>query len=462
MPSAAALERRPRQTANSPQGHQTALNAPSQSSSISEPSRRKRPVNNLGDWDHDNDEMLTSGLPNSRRKRRRSGPPKAGDTCDGALASQMTLACPSEIDCCSDSACDLSIISHEPHSNSCSLILCLNPDECDQEDCCTDEACNHPCEFDLRQSYPSSKENDLTNTCHGNLVDFHNFDSLESNESIPCQWLETDHQCSAFGPPAALSQHVFKDHIEQNTLLPCGWAQCDQTVDSQQLLQHVAKAHQPDQYVCLWQGCGCSFSSDEELAAHMSAMHCTKLDCHWGGCELFGLDPVALKSHVFDDHINFHPSDTFNPLPYSGEFFTSSSAPSLQNNTRPSSSSSTSNLASQHSHAQLSLPQVEPMVNDSEKHSCFWTLETMTNSICAASFANENDLQAHIEKDHLSDLSSRTSPLGTAVFVCKWRGCKSKGTPHNGKDKLRKHTYTHTGCTFDFEALTLLCLLIVL
>ena len=364
----------------------------------------------------------------------------------------MASSCSSEHSCCDDPACELSSSSFVQSSEACSLEACLNPEQCDQVDCCSDEACIHPTGSDTRNPTDSG-ENDNLSQHQDDFFDFLNYDAFNSNAPLPCQWLETDHQCSVSAPPAALSQHVFKDHIEQNALLSCEWAQCDQTIDSQQLLQHVVQTHQPDKYICLWQGCGSSFSSDDELAAHMSAMHCQDLDCHWAGCGYFHKDAVALKSHVTDEHLSLRSHEAFRSYPYNTYQAASSSAESAHVS-HPSSSSSFDTPYSQHSlvhqppNQPYPRPSTQPGVHsgNSRQHTCLWSTDQSAGSICSASFDCENDLQDHIEHAHLSHLSARTHPLGTAVFVCKWQGCRTSGSSHNGKDKLRKHTYTHTGC----------------
>ena len=369
---------------------------------------------------------------------------------DQHLLSTMstTSSCSSEHSCCDDSNCQLSISTAGQRSEACSLEACLNPEVCDKEECCSDETCIHP--FDVAARDVSSLGHasiTVDKEPHG-LDEVIDYGTVEADGSMLCQWLETDHQCSVTAPPAALSQHVFKDHIEHNSLLPCEWAQCDQTVESQQLLQHVAQAHQPDQYVCLWQGCGCSFSSGEELAAHMSALHCTKMDCHWGGCEFIDMDLMALKCHITDEHLNVPPSQVFQNRSYLKDLSPSRSAMSTQHVSQPSSSSSLDILSLQSKCAQQLSTQPHIFTSESQKHRCFWTVDQSRQSVCSASFSQENDLQAHVEEAHLDCLSARTSSLGTAIFVCNWQDCRAKGSPYNGKDKLRKHTYTHTGCMY--------------
>jgi len=362
--------------------------------------------------------------------------------------SPVASSCSGEHSCCDNPACELSTTTSVKEWEACSLEACLNPDKCDREECCSDEACVHPADLDIRELSSAGGASDTVDQDRDEFAEFINHDTIDPFGSMPCQWLETDHQCSVTAPPAALSQHVFKDHIEQNAFLPCGWAQCDQTVESQQLLQHVVQAHRPDEYVCLWQGCGYSFSSDEELAAHMSAMHCTKLDCHWGGCELIHMDPVALKSHITDEHLSGYPNESFHSQPHDSSPPALSSETSMQHLSQRSSSSYIDPVLSQHDFVQRLPDQSVLPVDGRKKYHCLWQVDRSARSVCAKSFPHENDLQAHVEEVHLNHLSARAQPQGKTIFVCRWQSCKANGSPYNGKDKLRKHTYTHTGCKY--------------
>ena len=353
-------------------------------------------------------------------------------------------SCFSRDSCCDDSRCDPSTTSLDHTSTACSLETCLNPEQCDKTECCSDEACTNPGLFDTHDWSTGYGTSEIG--YNADFADYMNHETFALDGSMPCQWLETDHQCSVTAPPGALSQHVFKDHIDQNTFRPCGWAECDQTIGSEQLLEHVVRTHRPAQYVCLWQGCGNFFSSDKELAAHMSAMHCTKLDCHWGGCDYIDMDPTALKSHVTDEHLSIAPAETFDPHACGRSFSFSSSRASSQHETRPSIGSSF--LATSHQDLDPSQnANIFTASKDGEgKHLCLWSPGLIPSSVCGEAFPHENDLQAHVEAAHLKYLSARSNPLGAGCFVCKWRGCKTSCKPYNGKDKLRKHLYTHTGC----------------
>ena len=372
--------------------------------------------------------------------------PQFESTSDAPPTSPSASSCSSQHSCCHDSDCNLSTNTPVPRSAACSWEACLNPEICDKIECCDDEACIHPNATRLQVESSACNGSEITEEERDDFAEFINYDTTESGGSMPCRWLETDQQCSVTAPPAVLSQHVFKDHIEQSTWLPCEWAQCDQTIESQQLLQHVVQEHRLDQYVCLWQGCGYSFSSDNELATHMAAMHCSKLDCHWGGCEFNNMDRTTLKSHVTDEHLKLNTTEAFLSHSYGSGLPATSPMAAQPQISQTSSSPAFSTPPSRHNSFE-EIPSIHPIqTSNPKKHQCLWTVDESAHAVCAACFTHENQLQAHVEKAHLSSLSARKHPLGSAGLVCRWQGCKANGSSHNGKDKLRKHTYTHTGC----------------
>ena len=317
---------------------------------------------------------------------------------------------------CTDPACNIWDATSIHDSDTCSLGSCLSPEVCESSRCCREETCIRQSD-DEYQCGPSCLKDDRLEP--DEFADFIDYDLESTDQPIPCQWLETDQQCPVSASPAALSLHVTKDHIDPNAWLPCGWSHCDQTVESQHILEHVSQDHRPDQYVCLWQGCGYSFSSGEELATHMSTMHTPKLDCHWGGCDFSLMDPDALKVHVNDEHLNMNFED-FHQDTGDDVSFASFSSPSRHDLV---------------------------LASDSGPHFCQWMDGSVSNKTCGASFQHENDLQDHMEKIHINDLSKGGS------YVCRWQDCSGFGNPHNGKHRLRKHMWTHTGCKIPRGAL---------
>lgn len=352
---------------------------------------------------------------------------------DGAQAYDCNAQCSSsgssDTSCegvCTDPTCQVWNTASVHDTETCSLQSCLSPDVCESSVCCREEACVRPSDLTIA---PTQSNYEQERPPQPEYSDLFGYNLDEPNGSMPCQWLDTDYQCPVSGPPAALSLHVNKHHIDPNAWLTCGWNQCDQYVESQHIAEHVSQKHHPDQYVCLWQGCGSSFSTGEELAAHMSALHTTKLDCHWGGCDSTLMDPDALKMHVNDEHLNFNFDGAYHqdidegmPLVASPTSPTSIEEPVVHDDVLPETGSGT-------------------------KH-CMWIDDLSTNSTCGACFGHENDLQDHVDKTHIA-----TAPQGVSdLLVCKWQGCRAAGNMQNNKHRLRKHMWTHTRCESSFWA----------
>ena len=333
---------------------------------------------------------------------------------------------PSCNDVCTDPTCNAWDTCSIHQSDTCTLKSCLSSDLCESSACCREEECIRESETDFECGHSCLNDERLESDDFSDLL---NYDLENINEPMPCQWLETAPQCPVSASPAALSLHVTKGHIDPNAWLPCGWNQCEQTVDSQHIVEHVSQEHRPDQYVCLWQGCGWSFSSGEELSNHMSTMHTTKWDCHWGGCDFTLEDQDSLKAHINDEHFNFNPdfdSDFHHDNIPECQPFPPLTSPELQVGQQP----------------QPDLAEAK----DLAAHTCQWMEKSSANKICGAPFHHENDLQDHVEKAHVNGMHERKHEPQCGPYVCNWRGCSIQGMPHNGKHRLRKHMWTHTGC----------------
>lgn len=184
-------------------------------------------------------------------------------------------------------------------SDTCSLSDCRNPLECSSPDCCKDTDCIGS--GGLESPYDFAGQN--TSLDYDNLFDY---DQRYPLIPLSCQWLLTGQPC-AVSPKSlhALGDHVIHDHIEPQTQQICQWDHCNDIIGPQNLLDHFSHDHQLDNYVCLWQNCKApGFSSSEALDEHIRLMHTKRIDCHWGGCEVAGNDPGALKTHVYQDHLN--------------------------------------------------------------------------------------------------------------------------------------------------------------
>lgn len=80
-------------------------------------------------------------------------------------------------------------------------------------------------------------------------------------------------------------------------------------------------------------------------------------------------------------------------------------------------------------------PPTPPSGNSGSK-TCQWT---SSKGICGQDFADGNELQTHVESQHLNDLKKTHQ----APNSCKWLGCTTT-TPFSERSKLARHLYTHT------------------
>ena len=260
---------------------------------------------------------------------------------------------------------------------------------------------------------------------------------------LDCQWETSGQQCDASMPLSTLSQHVLQDHIMPQAVLPCQWNECSNPVEIDDIASHVWQYHSPapkaDSYVCLWHGCRTSFSNTDELDQHMKSAHC-QMSCHWHGCEQATTGETALKAHV-DKHItkaiscsptDVTPKSTALPTPRSPDIIADAeNAPQFG--------------TSQEKRTDLQGPRLRrcelPCGSETtgSPKTCQWILESEQ---CGQAFTDSNELQAHVEREHLND-SPRTSPSQGSGHVCRWAGCNSE-TPFSERSKLTRHVFTHT------------------
>lgn len=344
-------------------------------------------------------------------------------------------------DDCSAADCESQCNASTHTAVTCCQSVCRNPEECSDDECCRDSECLRSPEL------PAPCEHEWDHGAQGpNLDDFSNFLDYDTEEFMPCRWLETDQPCEAFAPNKdALSQHVFQEHIGPQTQQKCGWDDCSLTVDSQQFTEHLLHKHPPSSYVCLWQGCRHGFPDAEQLAQHMELMHSPSLSCHWGGCEVARADPAELTSHVNHEHLNMQPDSTFS---YSQSMLLASSSKSSgsYSSTRSTSEQQEPQLSASSAITTPSSPyDVSQHSKRSALHVCKWVIDDSAGALCRASYGHANELQTHIENVHTKGFSNR-GQVGSDAFVCKWYLCKREGRPMQHRAALNKHMRSHAEC----------------
>lgn len=278
--------------------------------------------------------------------------------------------------------------------------------------------------------------------------DFSNLFNCDVEYPMTCRWLETDQPCEiSASTKADLRQHVFQEHIEPQTQQVCEWDNCHQTVDSQHFTAHFLNNHQPESYICLSQGCGSQFSDAEQLAQHMEIMHGPDFNCHWAGCEVARSDPAGLTRHVNNEHLN-SSSEQFlgHPrlLPLRGPSQSSAlSSPTQAASEQQGSQLSTSSAPT----TPLHFPTMDTILPFTNPYSCKWINDPTSGALCGALYANEYNLQQHIEFVHTKGLESN--------FVCRWQLCRRHGKPLQNKRALDNHMRVHAECRSNIESATL-------
>jgi len=160
------------------------------------------------------------------------------------------------------------------------------------------------------------------------------------------------------------------------------------------------------------------------LHMHIDQAHATpaqgQLQCRWKSCNASVSDPYQLLEHMHEEHqisIPHTPGDISLPVDLPTTFPIGIST---------------------------SLP-----VPEEENHlACKWKIGE--NSLCGIVCLSEKELQDHVKKLHLKDLSGETG------YLCQWQGCtreKKYGIEKCGfsqRGKLERHMATHTGCQYHF------------
>lgn len=354
-----------------------------------------------------------------------------------------------------------------------------------------------------------------SSACADDLCPYSSFDkgwpnafdeSATASNSMLCQWENPGQPCDVSVPTAdALGQHLLQDHLKWQTDLTCFMNHGAEGIALQQVPGHLMRQHYSDSYVCLWDYCRLSFSSDAALASHIQLEH-TNVTCHWAGCGFSTTGLSQLKHHVNTNHLNFGPYNALQPSPSQlskspdmsphAEVFSSPSAsayssfqgqsasptaysyyptipdesqtvsefihhqPMYQANQQqyiqfhaPPSNAPTSSVPDAFVGAPTSFPHIsnvevsapKPARKD-EIHICMWISELKPNQVCGSLFTDANDLQDHVDENHI--WVDRPHGQKGNPPRCNWQKCKRHGTPLQNREKLRRHVFTHTKCEF--------------
>lgn len=159
----------------------------------------------------------------------------------------------------------------------------------------------------------------------------HENDANGRQDSRPCPWLLPDQQCDAMVATNALQRHIEEQHIDPQLTLRCPFGSCSELVQKTSLPNHQAHQHQADSYICNSNDCLETYPTSNDLLDHIQSNH-GQLDCRIGGCEVSTTDPMQLKHHIVEDHLDFSafswPDDAVFDRQYSSKSNDSCLAPS--------------------------------------------------------------------------------------------------------------------------------------
>lgn len=364
---------------------------------------------------------------------------------------------------------------------------CAGSENCDECDPCTSLDC---AEASILDSFSPCWDESCTRTSYGHAPDFGDDFSNQNLDAgvngMHCLWVMPGQQCDvSVSTKNALGQHVLRDHIEPQASYMCPVETCTEVLKALQAPTHLMQQHNLERYVCPAPHCNQSFLEYQELDNHLNAAHGI-LDCHWAGCEVSTKDPLQLRSHIDQDHLGFfglgHPYipsiwDPYvppqhfeqqplpNPPQSSAADAHTASFPDRKKAEDDRSASPfrdiwSSSGASQHSNdfsTPLS-PRKDPTATKSdpsetsqqlrdESCMCMWVKGGITGQICGMTFSDGNKLQAHTDQHHVWSGPSGGDKATKCVLLCNWKNCKRDGKPLQNKEKLRRHLFTHTGCT---------------
>lgn len=220
----------------------------------------------------------------------------------------------------------------------------------------------------------------------------------------------------------------------------CQWDHCAHLIDNTSLVDHVVDTH---------------LKQENRIDDYNKPN--SEFECEWDHCNFMDTD-----LNVFMEHLRSHRIDTNRSLPASAHEIKKCDEleQTSQNNqylsplltprsmeTNSESPKSALRVPVENPYA-LSITElkISPKVKASlqiadANFTCKWHVGKDLNGepiICNKTHADEGELQAHLQNDHIG--------LGRSVYHCCWDGCER----HNGKSfiqrqKLYRHIHIHTG-----------------
>ncbi|KAL8883807.1 MAG: hypothetical protein Q9215_008004 [Flavoplaca cf. flavocitrina] len=192
--------------------------------------------------------------------------------------------------------------SQSNHTHGCgSSSFCDDLSVCMKEDC-HEATCDSSCHSALDHC-PSICVNEFdSGTVQSGMFE-NNVDGHQN--SIHCPWLVQSAQCDAMvgTDKGAIRRHVFEQHIDPQWISRCPQESCPELIQKNNLPNHQAQQHQLDSFVCNTNDCFRTYPTSNDLLDHILASH-GQLDCRYGGCEVSTSDPMQLKNHFDEYHLD--------------------------------------------------------------------------------------------------------------------------------------------------------------
>ena len=190
--------------------------------------------------------------------------------------------------------------SQSNHTYGCgSSSFCDDPSVCMEEDC-IQATCDSSCHSAFEHCSSICAKDIGPITGQQMILDNHVDDP---QDSVPCPWLLPDQQCDAMVARHALQRHIDEQHIDPQLTLRCSLDSCSEVVQKTSLPSHQAQHHQLDSYICNSDDCLRTYPTSNGLLDHIQSNH-GQLDCRIGGCEVSTTDPMQLKHHIVEDHLD--------------------------------------------------------------------------------------------------------------------------------------------------------------
>ena len=259
---------------------------------------------------------------------------------------------------------------------------------------------------------------------------YHGFDHEDCSDFWSCQWACDLETCNITSPYTGNNLDYVAHDRSNNHHSPERL-----TTSVEEFAQEFSKIREPDgrannEMRCsIYEFTALMDADAADVDWHFQSCHGQPdtFGCHWKKCQTADSTNDSLDQHSLSKNRSY------------------SSYPNSDIRSSPSTNISTS----------ASPTLVQLLESKSDGYTCMWITDQVSRVICGFSCGHGNDMQAHIETNHIepqlssAELGRRKSLTKTPRSLsCRWKDCK-----HNLQTKtlrstqaLRQHVFTHSGC----------------